>query len=85
MTWPKPNSTVPAGGTTFPIHDIAIGKGALALPKIVEPFKAGKILMVFDNHTYKAAGESAVALMKDRRSRNCCLTARMKSSSPMNR
>ena len=51
---------------TFPIHDIAIGKGALAkLPKIAEPFKAGKILMVFDNHTYKAAGERAVALMKD--------------------
>ncbi|MDD4508287.1 MAG: sn-glycerol-1-phosphate dehydrogenase [Eubacteriaceae bacterium] len=50
----------------FTIHDIAIGKGTISqLPKMAAPFKDGKILMVFDNNTYKAAGEQAVNLMKD--------------------
>ncbi len=50
----------------FSIHDIAIGAGALSkLPRVAAPFKGEKILMVYDNHTYKAAGERALALLED--------------------
>jgi glycerol-1-phosphate dehydrogenase [NAD(P)+] len=50
----------------FSIHDIAIGKGTLTeLPRIAEPFKDKKVLMVFDNHTFEAAGRRAEALLKD--------------------
>lgn len=41
-------------------------KGAIEdLPKMAEPFKDGKILVVFDNHTYKVAGKRAVELLKE--------------------
>ena len=50
----------------FSVHDMAIGKGAIEeLPKIAEPFKDGKILVVFDNNTYQVAGRRAVELLKD--------------------
>lgn len=50
----------------FSVHDMAIGKGAIEeLPKIAEPFKDGKILMVFDNNTYEVAGKRAVELLKN--------------------
>ena len=43
-----------------------ICKGAIEdLPKMAEPFKDGKILVVFDNHTYKVAGKRAVELLKE--------------------
>ena len=44
----------------FSVHDMAIGKGAIEeLPRMAEPFKDGKILMVFDNNTYRVAGKKA--------------------------
>lgn len=50
----------------FSVHDMAIRKGAIEeLPKMAEPFKDGKILVVFDNNTYKVAGKKAVELLKD--------------------
>ena len=43
---------------------MSIRKGAIEdLPKMAEPFKDGKILVVFDNHTYKVAGKRAVELL----------------------
>ena len=48
----------------FSVHDMSIRKGAIEdLPKMAEPFKDGKILVVFDNHTYKVAGKRAVELL----------------------
>ena len=48
------------------VHDMSIRKGAIEdLPKMAEPFKDGKILVVFDNHTYKVAGKRAVELLKE--------------------
>lgn len=50
----------------FSIHDIAIGKGAIKeLPRVAEPFKSGKVLIVYDDNTYKAAGEQAKQLLVD--------------------
>lgn len=50
----------------FSIHDIAIGKGAIKeLPRVAEPFKEGKILIVYDDNTYKAAGKEAKQLLDD--------------------
>ena len=50
----------------FSVHDMSIRKGAIEdLPKMAEPFKDGKILVVFDNHTYKVAGKRAVELLKE--------------------
>ena len=50
----------------FSVHDMSIRKGAIEdLPKMAEPFKNGKILVVFDNHTYKVAGKRAVELLKE--------------------
>ena len=44
----------------FSVHDMSIRKGAIEdLPKMAEPFKDGKILVVFDNHTYEVAGKRA--------------------------
>ena len=44
----------------FSVHDMSIRKGAIEdLPKMAEPFKDGKILVVFDNHTYKVAGRTS--------------------------
>ncbi len=49
----------------FSVHDMAIGKGAIEeLPKIAEPFKEDKILVVFDNNTYEVAGRKAVELLR---------------------
>ena len=51
---------------SFSVHDMSIRKGAIEdLPKMAEPFKDGKILVVFDNHTYKVAGKRAVELLKE--------------------
>ena len=45
---------------------MSIRKGAIEdLPKMAEPFKDGKILVVFDNHTYEVAGKRAVELLKE--------------------
>lgn len=50
----------------FSVHDMAIRKGAIEeLPKMAAPFKDGKILVVFDNNTYKVAGKKAVQLLKE--------------------
>ncbi|MDD4692327.1 MAG: sn-glycerol-1-phosphate dehydrogenase, partial [Eubacterium aggregans] len=50
----------------FSIHDIAIGKGAITeLPRVAEPFKDGKVLLIYDNHTYQAAGKRALALLQE--------------------
>ncbi len=49
----------------FSVHDMEIRKGAIeTLPKMAAPFKDGKILVVFDNNTYKVAGKKAVELLK---------------------
>ncbi|MCD8020246.1 MAG: sn-glycerol-1-phosphate dehydrogenase [Clostridiales bacterium] len=49
----------------FSVHDMSIRKGAIEdLPKMAAPFKDGKILVVFDNNTYKVAGQKAVELLK---------------------
>ncbi len=51
---------------SFDVSATSIGKGAIeTLPKMAEPFKNGKILVVFDNNTYRVAGEKAVELLKD--------------------
>ncbi len=50
----------------FSVHDMCIRKGAIeTLPKMAEPFKDGKIIVVFDNNTYKVAGKRAVELLKE--------------------
>ena len=50
----------------FSIHDIAMGSGVISeLPRFAKPFIDGKILMVFDQNTYRVAGEKALNLMKD--------------------
>lgn len=49
----------------FSVHEMSIRKGAIEdLPKMAEPFKDGKILVVFDNNTYKVAGKKAVELLE---------------------
>ncbi|MBR5047617.1 MAG: iron-containing alcohol dehydrogenase, partial [Eubacterium sp.] len=50
----------------FSVHEMSIRKGAIEdLPRMAEPFKDGKILVVFDNNTYKVAGWKAVELLKE--------------------
>lgn len=50
----------------FSVQDMSIRKGAIEdLPKMAEPFKDGKILVVFDNNTYEVAGKKAVELLKE--------------------
>ncbi len=50
----------------FSVQEMSIRKGAIEdLPKMAEPFKDGKILVVFDNNTYKVAGKRAVELLKE--------------------
>lgn len=50
----------------FSVQEMSIRKGAIYdLPKMVEPFRDGKILVVFDNNTYEAAGKKAVQLLKE--------------------
>ena len=57
---------VPADANhNFSVHAMEIRKGAIGeLPKMAAPFKDGKVLVVFDNHTYKVAGKKAVELLK---------------------
>ena len=44
----------------FSLNALSIRKGAIEdLPKMAEPFKDKKILVVFDNNTYKVAGKRA--------------------------
>ena len=51
---------------SFPVQEMSIRKGAIEdLPKMAEPFKDGRILVIFDNNTYKVAGAKAVELLKD--------------------
>lgn len=51
---------------SFSVKDMSIRKGAIEdLPKMAEPFKDGKILVVYDNNTYKVAGKKAVELLKN--------------------
>ena len=48
----------------FSVHDMSIRKGAIEdLPKMAEPFKDGKILVVFDNHTYIPVRKSGLHLL----------------------
>lgn len=50
----------------FSVQEMSIRKGAIEdLPKMAEPFKDGKVLVVFDNNTYKVAGKRAVELLKE--------------------
>lgn len=50
----------------FSVQEMSIRKGAIEdLPKMAEPFKDRKILVVFDNNTYKVAGKRAVELLKE--------------------
>lgn len=50
----------------FPMSAMSIGKGAINdIVEMASPFKDGKILVVFDNNTYKVAGERVVKLLKD--------------------
>ncbi len=49
----------------FAINDMSIGKNAVNdIVNIAKPFKNGKILVVFDNNTYKVAGKKVVDLLK---------------------
>ena len=51
---------------SFSVHDMSIRKGAIEdLPKMAAPFKEHKVLVVYDNNTYKVAGEKGVQLLKD--------------------
>lgn len=51
---------------SFNMKAISIKKGAINdLPKMAEPFKDKKILVVFDSNTYKVAGKKAVELLKE--------------------
>ncbi len=51
----------------FPVHDMSIRKGAIEdLPGMAAPFRDGKILMVFDQNTYRVAGKRASELLKEK-------------------
>lgn len=51
---------------SFSLSGMSIRPGAIAdLPQMAAPFKAGTILMVFDNNTYRVAGKQAVELMTE--------------------
>lgn len=51
---------------SFNVHEMSIRKGAIEdLPKMAEPFKAGKVLVVFDTNTYRVAGKQATRLLED--------------------
>lgn len=50
----------------FSVKAMSIGKGAINdLCKMAEPFKSGKILVVFDNNTYAVAGKRACELLRE--------------------
>lgn len=49
---------------TLPIEHISIGKGALnTLTELTRPFKDGKVFMLSDSNTYKAAGAKVHQLL----------------------
>ena len=49
----------------FDMSALSIGKEAIKnIVQMAEPFKSGKILVVFDSNTYKVAGEKVVELLK---------------------
>ncbi len=49
----------------FSVNAMSIGKGVIKdIVKMAEPFKDGKILVVFDSNTYKVAGENVAELLK---------------------
>ena len=51
---------------SFPVQKMSIRKGAIEdLPAMAEPFKEGRVLVVFDNNTYKVAGAKAVELLRE--------------------
>lgn len=49
----------------FDMSALSVGKDTIAdILQIAKPFKGGKILVVFDNNTYKVAGAKVVELLK---------------------
>ena len=51
---------------SFSLHDMSIRSGAIDdLPRLASEFKDEKILIVFDNNTYKVAGKRAVDILKE--------------------
>lgn len=49
----------------FSVHDMVIRKGAIEeLPRVAAPFKEGRVLVVYDQNTYRVAGQKAVELLK---------------------
>lgn len=49
----------------FDIKELSIRKGAVNdIVKMANPFKKGKILVVYDNNTYKVAGKKVIGLLK---------------------
>lgn len=50
---------------SFSVREMSIRPGAIQdLPAMAEPFRDGKILVVFDNNTYHVAGKRAVDLLR---------------------
>lgn len=49
---------------SFSLHGMEVKSGAIeSLPKFAEDFKDSNILIVFDNNTYKVAGEKCVEIL----------------------
>ncbi len=49
----------------FDMSELSVGKGVIKnIVKMAHPFKDGKILVVVDNNTYKAAGAKVIELLK---------------------
>ena len=50
----------------FSVQEMSIRQGAIEdLPAMAAPFKDGKILIVYDNNTYKVAGKRAAELLRE--------------------
>jgi len=50
----------------FDVHALSIGKDRIKdICRMAEPFRGSKILVVFDNNTYKVAGKEVVRLLKE--------------------
>ena len=44
-----------------------MGQGVLKeLPKVLEPFSGKKVYMLSDNHTFEAAGDRVLSILKPR-------------------
>ncbi len=51
---------------SFNLKGLSVKKGAIHdIVAMAQPFKEGKILVVFDNNTYLAAGQKTTALLKN--------------------